>query len=90
MVGCIDEIFLIGDRTASVTSESLVKEGMWEEVLRKEEDDQQVPGKDLCTPIQGNFFFRNAIRGVSDVAVAGKRFVEGSTPEWVIPHRELK
>lgn len=85
--GTVDEAFLIGDRTARVDSKVLKEKRMWEQVLRKEERDSKLLDKELCLPKGGNFFFRNAIQGVTDTAKGGKRFVEteSSAPSLVIP-----
>lgn len=85
LVGSIDEIFLIGDRSSRIASETLVQKGKLKETFKEEEKDAKVLGKDLCLPLEGNFFFRNAVHGVSDMKVGGKMFVEGSKPEWIIP-----
>lgn len=85
LAGSVDEIFLIGDRTARVASESLTDQGKWEEVLTEEEEKAEVLGKDICLPVEGNFFFRNAVNGVTDRKLGGKRYVEGSQQAWVIP-----
>lgn len=84
MTGTVDEAFLIGDRTARVESKVLAEKGKWEQVLR-EERGSTVLGRELCLPKGGNFFFRNAIQGVTDTANGGKRFVESSAPKLVIP-----
>ncbi|MCJ1269465.1 hypothetical protein MMC22_009357 [Lobaria immixta] len=86
--GTVDEAFLIGDRTAKVDSKVLKEKRMWEQVLRKEERDSKLLGRELCLPKGGNFFFRNTIQGVTDTAKGGKRFVEteSSAPRLVIPH----
>jgi len=71
--GTVDEKWLIGDRTDRVSSESLAKEGMWEEVCREEGD----LGKAIAEPRAGYFFWRNAIAGVTDQrSVDAKRWVE--------------
>lgn len=84
LTGTVDEAFLIGDRTARVESKVLAEKGKWEQVLR-EERGSTVLGRELCLPKGGNFFFRNAIQGVTDTANGGKRFVESSAPKLVIP-----
>ena len=82
MLGSIDEKWLIGDRTSRVSSEELAKHGAWDEVLRKEGD----LGKDLCEPRHGNYFFRNAIKGVTDGKTGGgKTWVENTEKGLVIP-----
>lgn len=85
LTGTIDEVFLIGDRTARIESKGLTEKGKWEQVLREEERDSKVLGRDLCLPKGGNFFFRNAVLGVTDTKVGGERVVENSHPAWVIP-----
>lgn len=35
-------------------------------------------GRELCTPSGGNYWFQNAVRGVTDEVKGGKKFVEGS------------
>lgn len=85
LTGTVDEAFLIGDRTARIDSKALAEKGKWEQVLVEEERDSKVLGRDLCSPKGGSFFFRNAVRGVTDMGVTGKRFVESSTPALVIP-----
>lgn len=86
LVGTIDEVFLIGDRSARVKSDSLAETGEWAEVLQRENEEGTVPGKDLCVPRGGNFFFRNAVEGVTDMNVGGKWFVEDTAKGLVIPH----
>ena len=68
----MDEQLLIGDRTERITSEELAKGGRWQEVLEEEGD----VGRDIAAPRGGNFFWRNAVKGVTDQAVAGKKWVE--------------
>lgn len=71
-MGSVDEQLLIGDRTERITSEELAKGGRWHEVLDEEGD----VGRDIAAPRAGNFFWRNAVKGVTDQAVAGKKWVE--------------
>ncbi|KAL8912446.1 MAG: hypothetical protein Q9171_002539 [Xanthocarpia ochracea] len=78
--GTIDEKWLIGDRTEKVSSESLAEPGVFEKVLNT---DEGALGRELCTPTGGQLFVRNAIKGATDVKLAGKRFVEG-------PHKKLE
>lgn len=85
LTGTVDEAFLIGDRTARVESKVLTEKGKWEQVLREEESDPKVKGNELCLPRGGRYFFRNAIQGVTDAEVGGKRFVEASAPGLMIP-----
>ena len=85
LTGTVDEVFLIGDRTARIESRALTEKGKWEQVLKEEERDSKVLGRDLCLPEGGNFFFRNAIPGVTNTKVGGKRVAENSNPAWVIP-----
>lgn len=86
LTGSVDEAFLIGDRTARVESKVLTEKGKWKQMLEEEEErDSKVQGRDLCLPKRGNFFFRNAIHGVTDMKVGGKRWVENSAPGLVIP-----
>ena len=73
--GTIDEKWLIGDRTEKVSSESLAEPGVFEKVLNA---DEGALGRELCTPTGGQMFARNAIKGATDLKLAGKRFVEGS------------
>ncbi|KAL8679822.1 MAG: hypothetical protein Q9186_003938 [Xanthomendoza sp. 1 TL-2023] len=82
LIGTIDETWLIGDRTEKVSSESLTKSGVFEEVLVGEEGNL---GREICTPMGGQMFVRNAIKGVTDGRLAGKRFVEVSPRKMEIP-----
>lgn len=85
-VGTIDEVFLIGDRSTRVESDNLACQGKWIEVLRKEDKDGKTSlGKDLCMPQGGNFFFRNAVEGVTDYNLGGKWYVEDTAKGLVIP-----
>ena len=55
-------------------------------MLREEEGEGKVGlGRDLCVPKGGNFFFKNAVRGVTDGGLGGKRFVEDTAAGFVIP-----
>ena len=82
MIGTIDEKWLIGDRTERVKSEDLTKVGAWDEMLRDEGD----VGKDLCYPANGNYYFRNAIKGVTDRKLeGGKTFLENTSAGLEIP-----
>lgn len=85
LVGTIDEVHLIGNRTARVKSKSLAEKGEWEEMLKEERITHQGLAKELCVPSKGNFFFRNAVEGVTDMKIGGKRFVEDSALGLVIP-----
>ncbi|MCJ1465394.1 hypothetical protein MMC07_004012 [Pseudocyphellaria aurata] len=86
LTGSVDEAFLIGDRTARVESKVFTETGKWEQMQEEEERDSKVRGRDLCLPKGGNFFFRNAIHGVTDMKVGGaKRWVENSSSGLVIP-----
>lgn len=85
-VGTIDEVFLIGDRSSRVESRSLVWQGKWTEVLRREDEDGRTSlGQDLCVPNGGNFFFRNAVDGVTDRNLGGEWHVEDTAKGLVIP-----
>ena len=82
LVGSIDEKWLIGDRTERVKSEDLAKASTWEELLQKEGD----VGRDICEPRAGNFFFRNAVKGVTDRKIGGgKTWVETTERGLTIP-----
>ena len=82
LVGSIDEKWLIGDRTERVKSEDLTREGVWDEVLQSEGD----VGKDICYPAHGNYFFRNAIKGVTDRKLGGgKTWVENTERGLQLP-----
>ena len=86
LVGTIDEVFLIGDRSARVESHSLAWQGKWIEVLRTEDEDGRTSlGQDLCVPQGGNFFFRNAVDGVTDRNLGGHWYVEDTAKGLVIP-----
>lgn len=80
-VGSVDEKWLIGDRTERITSESLAKAGAWHEMLEQED----ALGRDIAAPRAGNFFWRNAVKGVTDQAVAGKKWVEDTQRGLAIP-----
>ena len=83
-VGSIDEEILIGDRTQRVSSQHLAEKGAWEKTL--EEEKEGPVGTMLCVPANGNFYFRNAIKSVTDVAIGGgKRFVENTAAEMQMP-----
>ncbi|KAL8994512.1 MAG: hypothetical protein Q9169_005541 [Polycauliona sp. 2 TL-2023] len=82
LIGSIDEKWLIGDRTEKVSSESLTEPGNFEKVLDAEEG---ALGRELCTPLAGQMFVRNAIKGATDVRLGGKRFVEVSQKKLEIP-----
>ncbi|KAL8674348.1 MAG: hypothetical protein Q9168_001277 [Polycauliona sp. 1 TL-2023] len=82
LIGSIDEIWLIGDRTDKVSSESLTEPGNFEKVLDAEEG---ALGRELSTPMAGQMFVRNAIKGATDVRLGGKRFVEVSQKKLEIP-----
>lgn len=85
-VGTVDEVFLIGDRTSRVESHSLAWQGKWIGVLRREDEDGRTSlGKDLCMPKGGNFFFRNAVDGVTDHNLGGEWYVEDTAKGLVIP-----
>lgn len=85
-VGTIDEVFLIGDRTTRVESHSLAGPGEWIEVLGKEDEDGRTSlGQDLCVPKGGNFFFRNAVDGVTNRDLGGEWYVEDTAKGLVIP-----
>lgn len=85
-VGTIDEVFLIGDRSSRIESKSLSWEGKWVGVLRREEEDGTTGmGHDLCVPSGGNFWFRNAVEGVTDRNLGGKWYVEDTAKGLVIP-----
>ncbi|KAL9020420.1 MAG: hypothetical protein Q9185_002295 [Variospora sp. 1 TL-2023] len=81
-VGTIDEKWLIGDRTEKVSSESLTEPGVFEKVLSA---DEGALGREICTPLAGHMFVRNAIKGATDARMAGKRFVEISQAKMEIP-----
>ena len=80
-MGSVDERWLIGDRTNTVSSEELAQAGRWHEVLEKEND----LGRDIAAPRAGNFFWRNAVKGVTDQTVAGKKWVEDTQRGLAIP-----
>ncbi|KAL8656857.1 MAG: hypothetical protein Q9226_002506 [Calogaya cf. arnoldii] len=82
LIGTIDEKWLIGDRTEKVSSESLTEPGNFEKVLNA---DEGALGREICTPSAGQMFVRNAIKGATDVRLAGKRFVEVSQKKLEIP-----
>lgn len=85
-VGTIDEVFLIGDRSERVESDRLAWQGKWIEVLRRENEDGRTSvGQDLCVPRGGNFFFRNAVDGVTDRNLGGAWYVENTAKGLVIP-----
>lgn len=84
LTGTIDEAFLIGDRTTRVESKDLAEKGNWERVLREEESGSTILGWALCFPQGGNFFFRNAVQGVTDTIAGEKRFVENSSQGLMI------
>ena len=99
MTGSLDEKWLIGDRTARVASEEFAEKGRWKSMM-DEEDKSGVTklGKELCTPDE-EFWFRNAIIGVTDSNAAGKKMVEGSELAlsiylfiylFILGHRSLK
>ncbi len=86
----MDELFLIGDRTARVESTLLAEKGGWEAVLRTEREEEEgeevgnaLLGRELCVP-RKNFYFRNAVRGVTE-GLPGERFVEDTARGLVIP-----
>lgn len=83
----MDEVFLIGDRNSRVESRVLAQEGKWEEMLKGEKEGEGDGGLagDLCVPRGGSFYFRNAVQGVTDWRMGGKRFLEGSAPGLVVP-----
>lgn len=85
LTGTVDEAFLIGDRTARVESKVFAEKGSWDKMVKEEENDSKVLGRDLCLPQGGNYFLRNAVQGVTDMTVGGKRFVEDSRPGLMIP-----
>ena len=85
LTGTVDEVFLIGDRTTRVESKALVEKGKWDEVLREDRRDAKVLGRELCVPEGGNFFFRNAVEGVTDMRLGGRRLVEDSAEGLIIP-----
>ncbi|KAL9605164.1 MAG: hypothetical protein Q9219_000098 [cf. Caloplaca sp. 3 TL-2023] len=74
-IGTIDEKWLIGDRTQRVSSQDLTDTGVFEKVLSA--DDGTI-GREICTPQAGQMYVRNAIKGVTDGRLVGKRFVEVS------------
>lgn len=80
-LGSVDEKWLIGDRTERVSSEELAKDGAWDELVKKE----GYVGRDLCEP-HGNYFFRNAVRGITDTKIgSGTTWVEDTAKGLVIP-----
>ncbi|KAL9006637.1 MAG: hypothetical protein Q9188_000597 [Gyalolechia gomerana] len=81
-IGTIDEKWLIGNRTEQVSSQSLTDEKTFEEVLSA---DEGALGRDICTPAAGQMYLRNAVKGATDVRLAGKRFVEVSQAKMEIP-----
>ena len=72
-LGTIDEKWLLGDRTARVSSQSLTEKGVFEKALAV---DDGAMGRDLSTPQGGHMFFRNAIKGATDVVQVGTKYVE--------------
>ncbi|CAL8576937.1 hypothetical protein XPA_002799 [Xanthoria parietina] len=82
LIGTIDEKWLIGDRTEKVSSESLTEPGNFEKALDAEDG---ALGREICTPTGGQMFARNAIKGVTDMRLAGKRFVEVSQKKMEVP-----
>ena len=82
-VGTVDEQYLIGDRTKRVASEKLAEKGGWESVVQEEKeiDDEkrkngEITGFEIAGGgMGGHFFFRNAVRGVTDV-LEGVKWVE--------------
>ncbi|KAL8836516.1 MAG: hypothetical protein Q9205_000226 [Flavoplaca limonia] len=82
LIGSIDEKWLIGDRTEKVSSESLTEPGNFEKVLNAKEG---ALGREICTPMAGQMFMRNAIKGATDMRLGGKRFVEVSQKKLEIP-----
>ncbi|KAL8854278.1 MAG: hypothetical protein Q9221_000992 [Calogaya cf. arnoldii] len=82
LIGTIDEKWLIGDRTEKVSSESLTEPGNFEKVL---DSDEGALGREICTPSAGQMFVRNAIKGATDVRMAGEGFVEVSQKKLEIP-----
>ncbi|KAL8924637.1 MAG: hypothetical protein Q9208_003952 [Pyrenodesmia sp. 3 TL-2023] len=82
LIGTIDEEWLIGDRTAKVSSESLTEPGVFEKVLGAEEG---ALGREICSPRAGHMYMRNAIKGVTDARLVGTRFVEVSQKGMEIP-----
>ncbi|KAL8738392.1 MAG: hypothetical protein Q9181_000814 [Wetmoreana brouardii] len=83
LIGTIDEKWLIGDRTDKVSSESLTEKGVFEKVLNAEEG---AMGRDICTPLNGQMFVRNAIKGATDARLVGPRYVEVSQARMAIPN----
>lgn len=55
---------------------------MFEKVLSA---DEGALGREICTPRVGQMFQRNAIKGVTDGKMGGKRFVEDSQAKMEIP-----
>ncbi|KAL8721263.1 MAG: hypothetical protein Q9225_002005 [Loekoesia sp. 1 TL-2023] len=82
LIGTIDEKWLIGDRTQQVSSQSLTNPGSFEKVLNA---DEGALGRDICTPQAGQMYVRNAIKGATDMRLAGTRFVEVSQAKMEIP-----
>ncbi|KAI4246509.1 MAG: hypothetical protein L6R40_001872 [Gallowayella cf. fulva] len=82
LIGTIDEVCLIGDRTAKVSSERMGEPGVWEAVLDAEEGRL---GREICAPTGGQMFVRNAVRGATDARLVGKRFVEVSQKGLEVP-----
>jgi hypothetical protein len=75
-IGTIDEKWLIGDRS-KLSSEGFGISGAWKAVLEDEErTGVRRLAMDLCTPMAGQCWMRNAIGGITDGQDAGKKFVE--------------
>lgn len=62
-------------------SEELAKEGVWNEILEEEGD----MGRDIAEPRAGNFFWRNAVKGVTDKAIVGTKWIEDTQRGLAIP-----
>lgn len=68
-MGSVDERFLVGVEVSDGD------EGEGTEMRRRREGGV---GRELALPMEGNFWCRNQIVGVTDRVVGGRKFVEGS------------
>lgn len=65
-VGTIDERWLVGERVKD--SEKTTKHGVMVERVGS-------LGKELCTPSEFQFYYENAIPGITDLVPGGKKFL---------------
>ncbi|KAJ5112868.1 hypothetical protein N7456_001402 [Penicillium angulare] len=70
-LGTIDEKWLVGDRVEG--SETTTPHGI--KVMRTDG-----VGKELCTPSQFQFYYENAIPGVTDVVQGGHKYLTENVP----------